>query len=78
MACFWAGLYGAVFGLLVPRLTAPLCLCGVVLGLIATMVGWVVVAPIKGQVLFGGFVPMNMLRPVLINPKFPLSNTTNR
>lgn len=64
--CFWAGLYGAAFGLLAPRLGAPLWLCGLMLGLIATVVGWVVVAPLKGQPVFGGFVPINMLRPVLI------------
>ncbi len=65
--CFWGGLYGALFGLVAPRLTAPLWLCGLVLGLIATMVGWVVVAPLKGQPVFGAFVPTNILRAVLIN-----------
>lgn len=65
--CFWGGLYGAVFGLLAPRLTAPLWLCGLGLGLVATVLGWVVVAPLKGQPMFGGFVPMNILRAVLIN-----------
>lgn len=30
--CFWGGLYGIVFGLMPPRLTAPLWLCGLALG----------------------------------------------
>ncbi len=64
--CFWAGLYGAAFGILAPRLTKPLWLCGLGLALVAILVGWVVVAPLKGQPMFGGFTPMNMLRPVLI------------
>ncbi len=37
--CFWAGLYGAVFGLLMPRFTWPLWLCGLILGMIAALVG---------------------------------------
>jgi hypothetical protein len=64
--CFWGGLYGAVFGLLAPRLKAPLWRSGLVLGLIAAVVGWTIVAPLKGQPVFGGFIPINMLRPVLI------------
>jgi hypothetical protein len=51
---------------LAPRLTAPLWLSGLVLGLIAAVVGWTIVAPLKGQPVFGGFIPINMLRPVLI------------
>jgi hypothetical protein len=66
-ACFWGGLYGAAFALLAPRLRGPMWLWGLALGLVATMALWVVVAPLKGQPAFGGFVPMNMLRPVLIN-----------
>lgn len=64
--CFWGGLYGALFGLLVPRLTAPWWLCGLGLGIVATLVGWVVVAPLKAQPLFGNFVPLNMLLAVLL------------
>src|SRR6185437_16568070 len=33
--CFWGGLYGVAFGLLVPRFTWPLWLCGLILGLVA-------------------------------------------
>src|ERR1700759_1858248 len=45
--CFWGGVYGAIFGLLMPRFTLPLWLCGVILGVIAALVGMFIVAPIK-------------------------------
>lgn len=59
--CFWAGLYGAVLGLLWPRLATPPWLSGMVLGLVATLVFWFVVAPIKGQQVADGWVPRSML-----------------
>jgi hypothetical protein len=67
--CFWGGLYGAVFGLVLPRLpqAAPMALLGLGLGLLAAFVGWFVVAPLKGLPVAGGFVPMRMLVSVLIN-----------
>ena len=66
--CFWGGLYGAVFGMALPRLPrAPMWLLGFGLGLLAALVGWFVVAPIKGQPAAAGFVPMRMLISVLIN-----------
>ena len=37
--CFWGGLYGIVFGLVMPRLDAPYWLCGLALGIIAALVG---------------------------------------
>src|SRR5918997_5974655 len=47
--CFWAGLYGAAFGLALPRLPrAPTWLLGLGLGLLATLVLWFVVAPLRG------------------------------
>ena len=57
--CFWGGLYGAVFGLLMPRFTWPLWLCGLILGVIAALVGMFIVAPIKGNPIAGGWVPAN-------------------
>jgi hypothetical protein len=52
--CFWAGLYGAAFGLALPRLPrAPMWLLGLGLGLLATLVLWFVVAPLKGQPVAG-------------------------
>lgn len=66
--CFWGGLYGLVFGLLAPRLPrAPMWLLGLGLGVLAALVGWFVVAPIKGQPIAAGWVPMAMLRSLLIN-----------
>jgi hypothetical protein len=66
---FWGGLYGLVFGLALPRLPrrAPIWLLGLGLGLLAALVGWFVVAPLKGQPVAGGLVPMRMLISVLIN-----------
>ena len=68
--CFWGGLYGAAFGFLMPRFTWPLWLCGLILGLIAVLVGWFIVAPIKVLPIAGGWVPMNMLRSIVINGSF--------
>ena len=65
--CFWGGLYGALFGLALPRFTWPTWLCGLTLGLIAVLVGWFVVAPLKGGPVGGGWVPANMARSIAIN-----------
>ena len=65
--CFWGGLYGIVFGLLMPRLTAPLWLCGLVLGIIAALVGLLVVPAIKGLPIGGGWGMLNWVRSLLIN-----------
>ena len=66
--CFWGGLYGLVFGLALPGLPrAPMWLLGLGLGLLAALVSWFVVAPLKGQPLAGGFVPLRMLISILIN-----------
>src|SRR4051812_23398930 len=66
--CFWAGLYGAAFGLALPRLPrAPIWLLGLGLGLLAVFVLWFVVAPLKGQPVAGGFVPVRMLVGALIH-----------
>ena len=59
--CFWGGLYGLVYGLLLPKLTMPPWLSGLVLGVIAVLVLWFVVAPIKGRPLANGWVPRTML-----------------
>jgi hypothetical protein len=64
--CFWGGLYGIVFGLALPKLTAPLWLCGLVLGIIAALVGLFVVPAIKGLPVGSGW-PLGFLRSFLIN-----------
>jgi hypothetical protein len=65
--CFWGGLYGAVFGLLLPRLTAPPWLCGLGLGIIAALVGLLVVPAIKGLPIGDGWVLQSWVRSFLIN-----------
>ena len=49
-----------------PRLTAPLWLCGLILGIIAALVGLLVVPAIKGLPVGAGF-PLNWVRSFLIN-----------
>jgi hypothetical protein len=65
--CFWGGLYGVVFGLLRPRFTAPLWLCGLIMGIIAALVGMFIVAPIKGLPIANGWVISAIVRSLLIN-----------
>lgn len=66
--CFWGGIYGLVFGLVLPRLPrAPMWLLSLGLGLLAALVGWFLVAPVKGQPMASGFDPARMLVSVLIN-----------
>jgi hypothetical protein len=59
--CFWGGLYGLVYGLLLPKLTMPPWLSGLILGVIALLVLWFIVAPIKGRPIASGWVPRTML-----------------
>ena len=65
--CFWGGLYGIAFGVLLPRFTWPIWLCGLITGVIAALVGLFVVAPIKGLPIAAGWDPMAILRSLVIN-----------
>lgn len=65
--CFWGGLYGLVFGLLLPRFTWPIWLCGLILGFIAAVVGMFVVAAIKGAPIANGWHVWPIIRSLLIN-----------
>ena len=65
--CFWGGLYGIVFGILRPSFTAPLWVCGIILGIIASLVGMFIVAPIKGLPVAGGWMALPIIRSLLIN-----------
>lgn len=63
--CFWGGLYGALFGIALPRLAPPRWLWGLGLGVLAGLVGFVIVAPLKGRPI--DFAGMAVLRSLLIN-----------
>jgi hypothetical protein len=65
--CFWGGLYGIAFGLLLPWLARRLWLDGLVLGIIAALVGMFIVAPLKGNPVGGGWNAVNWARSLLIN-----------
>jgi hypothetical protein len=65
--CFWGGLYGLVFGLLLPRFAWPTWLCGIILGIIAALVGLFVVAPIKGAAVAHGWHAWPIFLSLLIN-----------
>lgn len=69
--CFWGGLYGLVFGLVQPKLAGkPMWLMGLCFGFAAVLVGYFVVAPIKGLPIGGGWVINNWIRSILINGSF--------
>jgi hypothetical protein len=65
--CFWGGLYGLVFGLLLPRFAWPIWVCGLILGVVAALVGMFVVAPIKGYALANGWHAWPIARSLIIN-----------
>lgn len=65
--CFWGGLYGAAFGLVAPRLAAPLWLSGLMLGVIAVLVAATVVATLKGQPMWMGGSINGWARSLIIN-----------
>jgi hypothetical protein len=60
---FWGALYGIPFGLAMPRLPGPLVVWGFALGILACLVGWFIVAPLKGAPPVGG----SILKPIIIN-----------
>jgi len=60
---FWGALYGIPFGIALPYLRRPLTLWGFGLGLLACLVGWIVVAPIKGGPPVGGSIAV----PIFVN-----------
>jgi tetrahydromethanopterin S-methyltransferase subunit C len=68
--CFWGGLYGLVFGLAFPKITLPRWFAGLLLGILAVLVGFFVVPTIKGLPIGGGWVINNWIRSILINGCF--------
>ena len=72
---FWGGLWGCVFALLADRFPRswPLWLAGLVFGAVGpTLVGWFVVAPLKGNPVAQGFDTTRMWRSPVINGMFGL------
>jgi hypothetical protein len=67
--CFWGGVWGALFGLALPRIpgSQPMWVRGLVLGIAAALVGLFVVPLIKGLPVAGGWAGMAFLRSFLIN-----------
>jgi len=67
--CFWGGVWGALFGLILPALphSVPLWVKGIGLGLAAVLFGWFVVAPLKGQPIAGGWQAMSIVRSLVLN-----------
>jgi hypothetical protein len=67
--CFWGGVWGAAFGLILPRLPAayPMWVRGLGLGCAAALVGLFVVPLIKGLPVAGGWAAMAFVRSFLIN-----------
>jgi hypothetical protein len=59
--CFWGGLWGAAYGLAAPKVAMPAWLSGLMLGVIANLVLWFVVFPLKGQPVASGWAPRSML-----------------
>jgi hypothetical protein len=65
--CFWGGMYGSVFGVVLPRLTGPLWLYGIGLGIIGALIGLLVVPAIKGLPIGGDWQVLSWVRSLLIN-----------
>jgi hypothetical protein len=67
--CFWGGVWGAAFGLILPKLSEryPMWVRGLGLGIAAALVGLFVVPLIKGLPVAGGWSPMAFVRSFLIN-----------
>ncbi len=65
--CFWGGLYGAVYGLVWPRLTIPSWLSGLCLGILAALIGMFVVASIKGAPVANNWMAWPIARSLIIN-----------
>jgi hypothetical protein len=67
--CFWGGVWGALFGLALPKLPAsyPMWVRGLGLGIAAALVGLFIVPLIKGLPVAGGWAPVAFVRSFLIN-----------
>jgi hypothetical protein len=66
---FWGAIWGAVLAATLARLDgARLVVASLVFGaVLPTLVAWFIVAPLKGQPMAAGFVPMSMLIGPIVN-----------
>ncbi|HEY9548930.1 MAG TPA: hypothetical protein VIR45_05465, partial [Kiloniellaceae bacterium] len=73
-AAFWGGLWGVVYALLEPRLTARLgwLAGGLVFGALPVLVLWFVVLPLKGLPVGGGFTLAGVLVGIVVHAAFGL------
>lgn len=65
--CFWAGLWGAVFAVFWRGPKGSYWVGGIGLGVAAVLVGYFIVAPIKGMPAGGGGSMANWFRSLAIN-----------
>ncbi len=65
--CFWGGVWGVLYGLLLPWLPGPDWLRGIVLGVIAGLTGLFVVAPLKGGSIAGSLHIDRVVLSLVIN-----------
>jgi hypothetical protein len=70
--CFWGGLYGAVFGLLAGRTRLAPLTVALLTGAATTMVGFFIIAAIRGTPIAGGWQLMAWLRGLSIGLSFGL------
>ncbi|MDB5402262.1 MAG: hypothetical protein QOD93_4703 [Acetobacteraceae bacterium] len=59
---FWGAVYGGAFGLLAPRLPAPILVKALLAGLFAMLMSWFVVRPIAGHPVAFGWQTAAMVR----------------
>jgi hypothetical protein len=71
---FWGGVWGVILALAFKRLErGALIVASVIFGAIfPTLVAWFVVAPLKGQPVAAGFVPMAMMVGPIVNAAWGL------
>lgn len=70
---FWGGLWGMVYALIAPRFSMPGWAKGLVFGAtLPVLVGWFVVAPLKGQPVAAGWDLTRMIWSPVINGFFGL------
>jgi hypothetical protein len=68
--CFWGGLYGAAFGLLAGRVRFTNLTLALLTGAATTMVGFFIIAALRGTPIAGGWQLMAWLRGLSIGLSF--------